>query len=208
MSVPGAVDEEFELFFDQDVPIENRLDQSPEEAEEDEPGDEYTNFSIVVNLKQTEDEAEAIKIQLYSKDVLSFLYEGEMSKEDFESFKAEQELDIDFNDFPNVLQEVLGQINEDIEENGYNARLIPDGEDACHLIIKQDLDLCTTEIFNIKLVGADQERIRKVSQARYNELSKRDNALRTQYKDLIKRIRRQDPKILQDFKLNSEIAQN
>ncbi|EAY08450.1 hypothetical protein TVAG_355090 [Trichomonas vaginalis G3] len=205
MSVAGEVEDEYAVFFDQDVPIENRLDESPEEAERDEPGEEYTNFSIVVSLKQTKDEVEAIKIQLYSKDVLSFLYEGEMPKEDFETFKAEQELDIDFNDFPNVLQEVLGQINEDIEENGYNARLLSGGENECRLIIKQDLDLCTTEIFNIKLLGADAERIRKVSQERYNELSKRDNNLRIQYKDLIKRIRRQDPKILQDFKLNSQI---
>ncbi|EAY10546.1 hypothetical protein TVAG_184480 [Trichomonas vaginalis G3] len=206
MSVSGEAEGEFEIFFDQDVPIENRLDASPEEVEKDEPGEEFTNFSIVVYLKQTDDEVDAIKIQLYSKDVLSFLYEGEMSKEDFETFKSEQELDIDFNDFPNILREVLGQINEDIEENGYNARLIPDEENSCRLIIKQDLELCTTEIFNIKLTGAGNERIRKVSQTRYNELSKRDNALRTQYKDLIKRIRRPDPKILQDFKLSSEIG--
>lgn len=199
------VDEEFVQFFDIDVPVENRLDEEAANIPDDEFGEEYNRLKIQVSVKQVDEDVDEIKICLYDSDNLFFLYEGNMTKDEFEKFKNEQELEIDFNDFPNVLQEVLSNIPEDIVEGSYVAVLKPATDDQVQFIVKQDLDVCTTEIFNIKLQQPDFERLRKVSQQRYNEISKRDTAIRIQYKDLIKRIRRQDPKILQDFKVNAQI---
>lgn len=198
-SIMEEADSKFTPFFDLEVPINDRLNVEPDE----DPDLTVTNFSIQLSIKQTDDELEAIRIQIYSKDNINFLFKGNLTAEEFEEFRKEQELEIDFNDFPNVLQEVLSQVNVDIIENeGYNAILQPDTEnsEAARLIVKQDLELCTTEIFNIKLEQATAEEMRYIAQDRYNRLNKKFDQVKTNYKDLMKRINRQDPSILRNFK--------
>ena len=197
-------DENFTLLFRKEISIINREGNENEEEEdnggnEEEEKQEDSDLIIEVYIQQTEDNLEAVKMRFLSKDDLQFLFEKVYKSEDFASIKTEQELEFDFGDFPNVLEEILGFVTKDSINDNYKAIFRVNGRQG-ELVIQEDLELCVTEIFNFKLDQCSVERIKKVSQDRYNEYAHKYQELMTQYKDMVKRIKRQDPKILSTFR--------
>ena len=130
---------------------------------------------------------------------IQFLYEKEYDAEAFEALKTDQELEIDFNDFPNILQEVLDKVPDTYTAKVYQHE--NDSQSYLTLKIQQDLELCTQDIFTFDLPLASVERIKQVSQDRYNKLRSQYQSISTQYQDMVKRIKRQDPKILSSFRI-------
>ena len=192
----------FTLLFDKEISYE-----LPSEGQEEEDSETVKSgkVNVQVHIKQNDDNLEAVRLRFLSKDDIRYLYEKVYDSEEFESIKEGQELNIEFNDFPNALEEVLEQVTEDGEE-GYKAVMIQnEEEEKAELVLQQDLDLCTTDIFKFELEACPRERVEKISQERYNELCKQYDEIATKYKDMIKRIKRQDPKILSTFKTSTAL---
>ena len=194
-------DENFTLLFSKEISVVNKDNQNEVETENEEEEEKGVDSDLIIEvyIQQTEDNLEAVKMRFLSKDDLRFLFEKVYRPEDFDEIKKEQELEFDFGDFPNVLEEILGFVTAHSENENYKAIWNTEGNQGI-LIIEEDLDLCVTEIFNFRLDQCSVERIKRVSQDRYNELNHKYQELMTQYKDMVKRIKRQDPKILATFR--------
>ena len=52
-----------------------------------------------------------------------------------------------------------------------------------------------------------EEKMEKINQERFNELQKEYIQVSTMYKDMVKRIKRQDPKILSTFRLLDDVRE-
>lgn len=188
-------DVEFRVLCDEEINVFNN--DGIDDTNDDQEG--YSTLNVQVSTNQEDDELRYIRIRLYTEDAIRFIYEIVINQDVFNKFKTEQELDFEFDEFPNVLQRILKQLNKDFEsEEGYKA-VIETSDDYCVLSFQQALEYCTTEIFkfHIKL----STRLEVLSQQRYDDLCRRVEQARTQLKDLVKRIRRQDPKILNDFRI-------
>ena len=201
-------DQDYSLLFEKEIEIivegENE-EKENSENEEEEDIVQTSQLHIQVSIKQTDDNLEGVRIRFFSQEDIRFLYERIFHEDEFNQFKTDQELDIDFGDFPNVLEEVLSNVSRESEEGSYKAILRTEGDDVV-LCLQQDLELCTTDIFTFKLPFCKPERIEQVSQQRYDELIKQYNEVATQYKDMIKRIKRQDPKVLAGFKPLEDVS--
>ena len=175
---------------------ENAQEEEDQTDQNEEEEISVFDLHIAVSIDQTDDQLNAVNIRFTSGDDIRYLFEGEYTEESFEEMKTDQELEIDFNDFPNVLQEVLDKVPDE-----YKATIkLHDEGHKVTLALQQELEFCTTDIFTFTLDLASAERIEKVSQERYNELLKQYQQISTQYKDMVKRIKRQDPKILDTLK--------
>ena len=187
---------EYTLLFETDIEAENAQEEEDQTDQNEEEEISVFDLHIAVSIDQTDDQLNAVNIRFTSGDDIRYLFEGEYTEESFEKMKTDQELEIDFNDFPNVLQEVLDKVPDE-----YKATIkLHDEGHKVTLALQQELEFCTTDIFTFTLDLASAERIEKVSQERYNELLKQYQQISTQYKDMVKRIKRQDPKILDTLK--------
>ena len=176
-------------------------------------------FKILV--RQTDDILESVRFQIANDKELDFLYEATYNQESFDAMKRRQHLDIDFNDFPNVVRQLVGTVvkqdESEMEDGEYKVSFKesddplsedeePEPEQAegelgrCFFIVYQRLEFCRVQIMKIVFNEADRERVDRISQARYDEVAAKFKAVETEYKDIYKRIQRQAPKILADFK--------
>lgn len=178
-----------------------------------------TVFKIYV--KQNNDELESVLFELSDDKCLDFLFQSRYNKEKFEELKDEQNLEIEFDDFPNVIRQVITVINkqdpDDKSEGRYkvsfkaNEEQEPQDEneeeeaiDDRFLIISQYLEFCPVEIFKLTFERCSDELVHQISQSRYDEISQKLKAVQTEYKDILKRLQRQAPKILEDYKPDDE----
>lgn len=184
-------------------------------------------FKILV--RQTDDVLESVRFQIANDKELDFLYESTYDEESFNAMKDRQHLEIDFSDFPNVVRQLVATIvkqdEAQIEDGEYKASFKDkdepqsdeSGEEAneeeeaaggqgrrCFFIVYQRLEFCRVQIFKLVFTEAERERVQRISQARYDEVASKLKAVETEYKDIYKRIQRQAPKILADFKLQEK----
>ena len=200
MSNEVPKEEEYTLLFETEIEVEDE-----EEEEEDQQNDSdvieksVDTLHVSCSILQNEDELKSVALRFTSGNDIQFLFEAEYDEKAFETLKTDQDLEIDFNDFPNILQEVLEKV-----PNTYTAKTHQYDKDErsyLRLKIQQDLELCTQDIFTFDLPLATVERIKQVSQDRYNAYRERYQKVWVQYQDMIKRIKRQDPKILTSFRV-------
>lgn len=201
--------------------------------EEGKKAPEATRFKIFV--RQTDDILEAVRFQLSKDDELNFLYECTYTEKEFKKMRREQQLDIDFNDFPNVVRQLVATIvkgkelgneesqykasfkdyddpkseneeEEEEEEEETQEKNEEDVDDSTQrfFIVYQRLEFCKVQIFKLAFKECPIERIEKIAQARYDELSAQYKAVDTEYKDIYKRIERQARGILATFKTEQE----
>lgn len=178
-----------------------------------------TVFKIYV--KQNNDELESVLFELSDDKCLDFLFQSRYNKEKFEELKEEQSLEIEFDDFPNVIRQVITVINkqdpDDKSEGRYKVSFKKDEEaqeegseeeeefiDCRFLIISQYLEFCPVEIFKLTFEKCSDELVHQISQSRYDEISQKLKAVQTEYKDILKRIQRQAPKLLDGYKEDTE----
>lgn len=185
-------------------------------------------FKILV--RQTDDILESVRFQIANDKELDFLYESTYDEQSFEAMKDRQHLEIDFSDFPNVVRQLVATIvkqdEANMEDGEYKASFkdrdepqsdesgeeaSPEEEDAgagpgrkCFFIVYQRLEFCRVQIFKLVFTEAERERVQRISQARYDEVASKLKAVETEFKDIYKRIQRQAPKILADFKLQEK----
>lgn len=180
-------------------------------------------FKILV--RQTDDVLESVRFQLSNNKDLDFLYESTYSEEEFNEMKQEQDLEIQFADFPNVIRQLINtcvkQDESDVEakEKQFKVSLKdkdPESQEddqdehneeesspeTRYFLISQRLDFTSVIIFNLIFKRCEENRVERISQHRYDDLSKKLQAASTEYKDMLKRLQRQAPKILQGFKPN------
>ena len=72
---------------------------------------------------QDNDVLTSVRFQLSDDQELDFLYEADYDSERFEQIKQEQNLEIEFEDFPNVIRQLITTINnqgtDELEEGDY-----------------------------------------------------------------------------------------
>jgi hypothetical protein len=195
--------EEYSLLFKTDLEIINEINGNE--------GDSDTAESIlaveVFSKMDENDQLDSLRIRFFSNEQISFVFEHTFTKENYEEFKKDQQLEVEFDEFPNVLEEVLSNVSlTDDSSETYHAILKSEGDDKVSLSILQELELCTTDIFKLDLEKCKSDRIVEISQKRYDELTKEYQKVCIQYKDMIKRIKRQDPDILKNFKPVNELT--
>lgn len=193
--------------------------------EEGDKAPEQTRFKIFV--RQNDDVLEAVRFQLAKDDELNFLYECTYTEEDFEKMRDEQDLEIDFNDFPNVVRQLVATIVKSQElgmmkseyKASFNDHDDPKSEDEeaeedetkpeeddgsvkRFFIVYQRLEFCKVPIFKLTFKECAIERIEKIAQARYDEIAAQFKAVDTEYKDIYKRIERQCKGLLVGLKID------
>ncbi|OHT15378.1 hypothetical protein TRFO_14130 [Tritrichomonas foetus] len=197
-----------------------QLKLKKEDGEDSEKVAKDTVFKIFVH--QDNDVLNAVRFQISDDKRLNFLYEADYDAEAFEAIKEKQGLEIEFDDFPNVIRQLISTIirqgTDELNEGDYKASFKdhveseePEEEEEDHqeeegetktryFLISQRLEFCSVEIFRLRFHECDNEKVEKISQYRYDEISQKLKAVETEYKDIYKRLQRQAPKILQDYK--------
>lgn len=203
------------------VPIyDTKIDLKVRVNVENEQQQKYTQIAVFkILVRQSNDQLECVRFQLSDDEQLNFLYRADYDEQRFEEMKSEQDLDITFEDFPNVVRQIITQYTkpESKASKSYKVSFITgvqdededvdddqnqDDEprpDICSLIIGQKLEFCTVEIFNIQFAHCDPERIKIISQRRYDEISQKLKEVQTEYKDICKRLQRQAPALFNKY---------
>ena len=211
----GDINEGFIQIFSTNLELKLRFG----EGDESQKVPHVTVFKIFV--RQDNDVLESVRFQLSDDKRLNFLYEADYNDEQFNAIKQEQGLEIEFDDFPNVIRQlvttVTKQDNNELNEGDYKISFKEkNGDDESqdsdqenededetikrYFIISQKLEFCNVEIFKLVFHACDAGRIGLISQSRYNEISQKLKDIDREYKDIYKRLQRQAPKILSDFK--------
>lgn len=158
-------------------------------------------FKIFV--KQDDDVLNSVRLQLSDDQRLDFLYEADYGSEEFERLREEQQLEIEFDDFPNVIRKLMTTIiqqgDDTLNEGDYKIAFKDTDSDGICLIISQKIDICTVEIFRLEFIQITGERVQKIAQSRFDDISKKLKAIEIEYKDTIKRIERQAPKLIHNY---------
>ena len=194
-----------------------------ENGEENEKAPHEIVFKIFV--KQDNDVLNTVRFQLSDDKRLDFLYESDYDLDAFEAIKHEQNLEIEFDDFPNVIRQLITTIikqgKDELDEGDYKVsfkdhvtnedgdiEVEHDEEEGSlkvrYLIISQRLEFCSVEIFRLTFVECDNDKTERISQYRYDEIAQKLKEVQTEFKDTFKRIQRQDPKILRGYQLPTD----
>jgi hypothetical protein len=175
------------------------------------------NLIFKILVLQREDTLESVRFQFSDEEELGFLYEGTYDLARFNTMKEEQALEFDFGDLANVVRQLLGQLPQDVNLDGQDTpykAVFKIGEEPPPIeeeddeplpplnvfVISQLLNLRKVPLLTLDFDQCPPERSTAVSQARYNESVAKLKELKTEYTDIVKRLERQAPKILQSFK--------
>jgi len=197
MEPEGLITDQFSSFFDSKINI--RFPYGETEVEK--------TVMISIFIQQEDDQLSAVGLRLYDDDDLQFLYESRYTEEEFNTMKENQGLEIEYEDFPNVIREVITEISQDAgNQLAYTIRFVTsaDNENSASLVISQSLDFCETDIFEFDFHKCTFDKIAAVAQKRYDEIATKAKNAFIELKDAHKRIQRQDPKAIHSFKLPSE----
>lgn len=172
---------------------------------------------------QDNDVLTSVRFQLSDDRELDFLYEADYDADRFQQIKDEQNLEIDFDDFPNVIRQLITTINnqdlDELNEGDYKLSFKDhdtSGEDhendsaeqgneeeedlkVRYFIISQKIEICVVEIFKLVFVECAGEKVQRISQSRYDDITNDLKLVDTELKDIKKRLQRQAPKILQEY---------
>ena len=156
---------------------------------------ESNSVTISIYISQVEDDLDTVRFRLSDDNNLQFLYESDYNNETFSQMKEQQSLEIDFEDFPNVIRQVLEDIINEQSTGGENYGVVfnlEGDETQATLNITQKLDFCDTDIFIFDFFKCETDKILSVTQQRYDIIAEKAKKAETEYKDLLKRIQRQD----------------
>ncbi|KAH0795791.1 hypothetical protein GPJ56_000292 [Histomonas meleagridis] len=207
MSTTNQINEGYSPIFETTLTVKIMNDETQEKI--------FKEEILQILIKQNDESLESVRFQLYDETQLDFLFESSYFEEDFQKMKEKQDLEIDFMDFPNVIRQLLNKINIDsksaaisqykisltnIDDNEDEEETYDSNERKFFLKISQRLEFCTVELFKIVLSECTPDRIEKVAQYRYNQLAQKLKAIQIEYNDFYKRVQRQSPKALVDFK--------
>jgi hypothetical protein len=221
MASAGDVSEGYAQLFSTAVAVKVKEQERREEVE--------VVFKILI--KQEDDALQSVRFQISNDRELDFLFEVTYDEAGFSKLKQSQGLEIEFTDFPNVVRQQIVTLDKEAkkkkenpeelqrfkavftgeddkiaeEDDGYE----PDEEEDVagespkknFLIVYQKLDFCRVQVFKFAFESCEITKASQISQARYDELSAKLKALETEYKDLLKRVQRTSPKLLDGLKL-------
>jgi hypothetical protein len=176
-------------------------------------------FRIYVH--QENDRLYEVRFQISNDEELDFLYESTYDSQRFDKMKADQHLELDFSDFPNVVRQQIIALLREADVPGSERRYkvlwteipeIPeideeeDADDDGFLVIYERLEFSRPPIFSLRFTPCPIERSEAISQARYNEVTALLKALETEYRDAYRRVQRTAPNLLRGLKTDSDSA--
>mmetsp|Transcript_11931 Transcript_11931/g.17872 ORF Transcript_11931/g.17872 Transcript_11931/m.17872 type:complete len:217 (+) Transcript_11931:13-663(+) len=143
------------------------------------------------------------KLEILSETDVFFYYFREMNRAEFRLLKEEQQLNVDFDDFPLLLADLAGRGMEADEQIQCTLTLI-DASRARLDFISVAHAFRHTELLSIELDAADIEQRDLLISFRYNELRRRLAITEDRYRDLATAVRQRYPHILRTANTNAE----
>jgi len=166
-------------------------------------------FKILI--RQQDDSLEAVRFQISKEDEIDYLYESSCNVSGFDTLRDEQRFEFEFGDFPNVIRQVLATVEkQDGDDDRYKVvfrspepvdeeEAAAGESDVIVLTIWERLEFRKVPIVLLAFWKAEIERVKWISQSRYDEVAAELKAVETEYKDTCKRLQRQAPKVLADW---------
>lgn len=171
---PSINETNYEIIYCKDLKLEFRIHKQQGEDSQDESSTKTVWFRILT--KKSEDRKpskpfDSVKYEVFDDSNLYFFYESVFDEQQFKKMKAEDQLLIDFYEFPNNVIDLLDE--SDNSDSQTQITFEQDTENANSMILefKQILELKSVEIFRLKFVLSDSEFINRQVQYRYNQMA-------------------------------------
>lgn len=144
------------------------------------------------------DTLENVRIEMTTDQNIFFVYNAEFNSETFEEVKSQQNLDIEFNEFPSVLQEMFEYSSKSKrgQPNPYQISFFFGHDSTCTLSFQQKLRFKTVEIYSLNFLPASPESIQLIAQYRISSLIEEEKALKSQLADISSILKIKDPTVL------------
>jgi len=136
------------------------------------------------------------RIQITSDINVFFVYQASFSRENFEELKVKQQLNVDFNNFPNVLKEMFSS-------KEYSVLFTFEDESKASLKFQQKLKFKVVDILSIYFSAAPIELIQQIVQYRFTQLKCENASIKSQLDNVFAMLKIKDPSVLR--KMSSSI---
>ena len=136
------------------------------------------------------------RIQITSDINVFFVYQASFSRETFQELKESQQLDVEFNSFPDVLKEMFSS-------KEYSVLFSFEDENKASLKFQQKLKFKVVDILAIDLSSASIELIQQIVQYRFTQLKNENAAIKSQLDNVFAMLKIKDPSMLR--KMSSSI---
>lgn len=143
-----------------------------------------------------DDNLTSFRIEITSDVNVFFVYQASFTEENFAEFKEKEQFEIDFVDFPSVLQEML-------HSKEYSVLFKFEEESKAILAFQQKLKFKVVEIFSINFQPAPLDLVQQIVQYRFYQLKASTKALKSQLDDIYAMLKIKDPSMLR--KMTSSI---
>jgi hypothetical protein len=109
---------------------------------------------------------ESVRIELSTESDLFFLLEAEYNPESYAALQKEQDLTIDFDQFPVALSDIFTSASS--REGEFRLRLT--GDDEPVLTVIENLKFKTLTVFRLRFARPPDEKVKESIQERYEEV--------------------------------------
>ena len=179
------------VYFDKEIPL-----QVFPEQDQEEPEVIITRMKII--LFRNDQELETVRMELTTELDLFFLYEANYNEASFNQLKDEQKLEITFDEFPQLMADILEQYAQNSEE--YFVTFKQNNQPSGILLFQQRLRFKSIDIFALEFVPAQDDYVKDQIQYRYNATRADAKAARTELNDLYALLKIKNPNILKTMK--------
>ncbi|OHT13379.1 hypothetical protein TRFO_16471 [Tritrichomonas foetus] len=178
-----------EIIFNNEVPVAIKSENDEEED----------NATILVRIKIIvvnggDDVPQHVRLEMLCDSDLFFLYEAEYAQEDFEILKKTEGLTIKFEEFPQLLVEIIEQYIT--EPDSYSLLFEQQSEEQSTLRFQQQLKFKLIDILALDLKPASEEFVKDSIQYRYNAAKAEIKAAHTELNDLYALLKIKNPTVL------------
>ena len=153
----------YELQFDKELSLEFR------NYENQESETKMVRFRILTKPDEKTEELGYVRFEIIDDADLFFFVEAQFNPDEFEQMKKEDQLLIEFEDFPREVQTMLEDSLKPSSES--EVKFVEDEDGSGVMEFNQLLDLKSVEIFRLKFVPSQPDFVGEQAQYRYSVLA-------------------------------------
>eukprot|EP01138_Halocafeteria_seosinensis_P001814 gb/GECG01001857.1/.p1 GENE.gb/GECG01001857.1/~~gb/GECG01001857.1/.p1 ORF type:complete len:322 (+),score=40.00 gb/GECG01001857.1/:1-966(+) len=185
----------YKVVYDREVPVEVRIQEGEEAPQE--VGTLEALRAKVLCKPDGRGSINTVRVQLSSETDLFFHYLHECTPKDFQEIRDEQELMVEFDDYPGVLAKSLADSVR--EPHSFLAVFVMDREGHARLDFIQNLEYKFIELLSINFERSSDEMIREHIIYKHNALKSRLTMVENQFQEVMQAIRSKHPSLLQSL---------
>ncbi|OHT06479.1 hypothetical protein TRFO_25507 [Tritrichomonas foetus] len=181
------------VFFDKEIPLEIKP-----ESEEEENEVFLTRVKIILHENESTGQLENVHLELTTDVDLFFFYEASYNEESYNVLKENQRLEITFDQFPELMKEVLEQYASNSDE--YFVTFDRKSDDCCSMLFQQRLRFKCVDIFELEFSPASNDYVHDQIQYRFNLARAEVKSARTELSDLYALLKIKNPNVLKQMR--------